>query len=268
MSHVTHLSESQPLRELIGAGSGNRPSIDEESESSLTDTAAALADTAAELFDVLVATDVLLETIDLENLPEIVDIGELPTLVDLGLLSAAIRERDPDLVFDLSLLERVIDRRELWNSIDVLGFVNAKRTLDRELEDVLGEDSAAADGIWTDSKAAADAEAFVSSLRVEGRDVLVQQQARERLEVLREGVIDAHAAVERVYASNRKRFGTATGRSGTRRSTAVSLLPSSPLPDSASTRFSAVPRDLPYSRIDALPRIYGSRWRRDGSAKQ
>ena len=259
MSHISHLSESNSFQERVGAGGGrDRPSTGEESEGPLSGT-------IAELFDVLVATDALLETIDLESLPEVVDVGELRTLVDLERLSAAIRERDPDLVFDLSHLERVVDRRELWNSIDVLEFVNAERTLDRELEDVLGED--AATGIGTDSKAAADAEAFVSSLRADGRDVLVQQQARERMEVLREGVIEAHAAIERVYASNRRRSGTATGRPGTRRSTAVSLHPSGPLPDSASTRLSTVPPDLPYSKIDALPRIYGGRWRRVGPAR-
>ena len=212
----------------------------------------------------LVATDVLLETIDLEKLPDVVDVGEVRSVVDLDRLSDAIRERDPDLAFDLSHLERVVDRRELWNALDVLEFVNAKRTLDRELEDVVGEDASIEVG--SDSNAVADAKAFASSLRDDAKDALLQQEVQERMEPLRDAVVEAHADAERIYASNEARFGDADERSVAGNATAVSLLPSGPIPNGVSTRLSTVPAEVPYSTIDALPRIYGRRWKRGGSA--
>ena len=259
MSHSSPLSDSNPQQERPETSKDrDRSPTDGESDTTLTGT-------AKELLDVLVATDVLLEAIDLDKLPEIVDVGELRTVVDLDRLSDAIRERDPDLAFDLSHLERVVDRRELWNALDVLEFANAKRTLDRELEDVV--DAGASIEVGTDSKAVADARAFVSSLRDEAKDALVQQEVRDRMEPLRGAVVEAHADAERIYASNRARFGTADERSVAGNATAVSLLPSGPLPNGVSTRLSTVREEVPYSVTDALPRIYGRRWRRIKSAR-
>ena len=256
MSHSPHLPASNPPQERPETSSDRERSTSEEEFDS------ELAATAKELFDVLAATDVLLETIDLDKLPDIGDVRELRTLVDLDRLPDAIREHDPDLAFDLSHLERVVDRRELWNSIDVMEFVKAKRTLDRELEDVVGG-VAPIEGV-EDSKAVADAKAFVSSLRDEAKDVVVQQEAQERLKVPRRAIVEAHAAAERNYASKRARVGNAAEEAKTGNPTTVSLLPSGPLPNGVSTRLSTVPAEVPYAVVDALPRIYGRRWRRDG----
>lgn len=228
------------------------------------DSDSSLADTVKELLDVLGATDVLLETVDLDNVSEIVDGRELATFVDLERLADAIRERDPDLAFDLSHLERAIDRSELWNSIDLLEFAKAKRVLDRELDDVL--DNGTSIGLPADSKAVSDAKEFVSSLHDEAKQVLVQQEATEKLTAVREEVVDKHAALERVYESNKERFDRTKARSSAGNPTAVSLLPSGPLPDSVSTRLSTVPAEVPYAYIDALPRIYARRWKRARSA--
>lgn len=259
MSHSP--TSSEPNHSEEGAGAGNdyvAPTSSDESNVSLTET-------VKELLDVLVATDVLLETIDLDRSSDIVDVEELPTLVNLDRLSAAISERNPDLAFDLSHLEWIIDRRELWNSIDLLAFANAKRTLDRELGDVLGEDTSI--GIPADSKAVSDAKEFVSTLHEEAKQALVQQEATEKLADVRDEVVEGHAAFERLYESNRIRFENARERSITGNPTAVSLLPSGPLPDSVSTRLSTVPAEVPNAKIGALPRIYGRRWRRGASKR-
>ena len=145
-----------------------------------------------------------------------------------------------------------------------------ERAADRELEDALGVGDDEATGIEGDSEAESKAESdlreFTSLLRDEGKDVLVRQDVTEQLETLREGVIEGHAAFERRYEENRERFERTADRSAAKNPTAVSLLPDGPLPNSASTRFSTVPKDLPYAMTEALPRIYGPRWKRDPSA--
>lgn len=217
-----------------------------------------LSGPAKEIFDVLEATEVLAQSIDFDELPAAIEWDELPNLVDLTRLSDAIRESDPDLAFDLSDLERVVKKRELWDAIDLLEFVKAKRRLDRELEDVIGED--ALDGAGGDSKAASDAKEFASSLRGEAAKALVQQEARAKAEAVREGIVEGHEALERRCAANKRRIETVIGKRAPRNPTAVSLHPPGPILDEVSIRLSTVPSAVRHSKIDPLPRIYGDRW--------
>ncbi|WP_224447811.1 hypothetical protein [Haloprofundus salilacus] len=253
MSFSTTPSESDSPSERIEAAVDRANSAaGDASDSSLTGT-------AKELVDVLVAGGALLDSIDFERLPEVVEKGQLPALVDVDHLADAIRERDPDLAFDLSNLEKVVNTRELWNSIDLLEFGKAKRRLDRELEDVPEIDSSK--GVDSDSEAVEDAKEFTDSLRPEAKRALVHQEAAKRLKVARKAVIAQHTALERVYASNPTHSGSPAKKRTSRNPTAVSLRPSGPLPNGVSTRVSTVPAAVPYSEIDALPRIYGRRWR-------
>ncbi|WP_224332819.1 hypothetical protein [Haloprofundus halobius] len=251
MSFSATPPKSDRLSERIEAG------IDRVN--SATDSQSELTGTAKELFDVLVATEMLLESIDLERLRHVVDIEQLPTIVDFDRLADAIREHDPDLAFDLSNVEQVVDRRELWASVDLLGVAKAKRRLESELEDLPG--SSGSFEVDSDSQAAEDAEAFVSSLRSEAREVTIQQEFTKKLEVARRAVVQQHVAFERLYASEEMRSRNPSERQRGRNPTAVSLRPSGPLADGVSTRVSTVPAAVPYSKIDALPRIYGRRWR-------
>ncbi|QLG26048.1 hypothetical protein HUG10_00145 [Halorarum halophilum] len=224
------------------------------------ESGASLAGPVKELFDVLVSTDALLETIDLDELPDVVEVGELPNLVDLDRLSEAVRERNPDLAFDLSHLERVVHVRELWNAVDLLEFERARRRLEEELEDLPG--GGALDGVSGDSKAVSDAREFVSSLLPEAKNAVAEQEAQAKSKNVRAAVIEQHAASERLYESNKTRVRSANRQSAVRDPTKVSSLPSGPLPNSVSTRLSTVPSKVPYSKADALPRIYGHRWRK------
>lgn len=227
-------------------------SDDVESNPSLTGT-------AKELFDVLESTDELLKTIDLDKLSDVVEVEELPALVDLERLSDAIKERNPDLVFDLSNLEGVVNKRELWNSVDLLEFVKAKQRLEREVEDVLGEGALAESG--SESEAVADVKEFVSSLRPEATQALIQQEALAKVAVGRDALVEQHATLEQVYESNKEQFRKSERQRTARNPTAVSLHPLGPLPDSISTRVSTVLSEVPHAKIKALPRIYGRRWR-------
>lgn len=256
MSPSTTRSGGTTLPEKIGAGTGrSEPSSGDESP---------LTGTAKELLEVLDATNALLRTIDLEKLPDAIDVEELPNLVDLERLSDAIAEHDPDLLFDLRDLERVVNSRELWNSVDLLEFGGAKRTLDRELEDVVGEDTA----LESDSEAISDVKEFADSLRPGAKQALIQQGVTASIEEAREAVVEQHANLERLYESNRRRLGSTTGRRSTRNPTAVSLHPSGPLPNGVSSRLSTVPSKVPYTENDALPRIYGRRWRTAGTGRE
>lgn len=211
-----------------------------------------------ELFEVLVASDALLETIDLDRVSESVDAGKLLERVDVDHLADAIEERNPDLAFDLSDLETVIDKRELLNSIDLLEFVKAKRHLDVELEDVVGKGGLA--GVGSNSKASADIAAFVLLLRSEGPEALIQQEATAKAKAAQKKIIEAHVMLERFYEANKQRFSSGTEQRTPRNPTAVSLLSPGPLPDSISTRVSTVPSRVRHSKAEPLPRIYSRRW--------
>lgn len=216
-----------------------------------------------ELFEVLVASDALLETIDIDSVPESVDAERLLEAVDVERLADAIRERDPDLAFDLSDLERIIDARTLLDSIDILEFAKAKRRLGRELEDVIGEDGLP--GVGVDARASADVTEFLSSLRSEARETVVRQEAREKVKTAQEAIVDGHEAIVSRYETNRQRFGDADDQGNGRNPTAVSLVSPGPLPDGVSTRLSTVRSKGLHSKTDPLPRIFGRRWTKTGS---
>ncbi|WP_455447883.1 hypothetical protein [Natrinema thermotolerans] len=218
----------------------------------------ALATMASELRDVVEEVDDLLETIDFETLPDTVDVSALPALVDLAELPNAIRERDPDLALDLSTLRDVVELQEVWNTVDITGFVRGLRQLERELEDVVGPDAFASSG---DSVAGAVIRAFIDENKLEATNAALQQEAKKGARVARKGVIDGHSTFEELYESKQRGTGYAGRKPVSNNPTTVSSVPYGPLPDSISTRVSTVPAAVRHSKVDALPRIYGRRWR-------
>lgn len=222
------------------------------------DSGASLTGLEKELFEVLVASDGLLETVDLDRATDSVDLVSLRERIDFERLAEAIEERDPDIALDLDDLEENVDTRELLASIDLLEFAKAKRRLERELEDVVGEDGlSVGDG---DSKAGDDVTEFVSSLDQAARETALRQEARKKAETAQEAIIDGHAAIRERYEANRQRFADANDQGAGRNPTAVSLVSPRPLPDSVSTRFSSVPPTVKYSKTDPIPRVYSRRW--------
>ena len=252
---MSHAPTSTPDRPGILETGIERPKSALQDETGRPTTA-----TAKELLDILEASDVLRHTIDFDKLPAAIDREELPNLVDLDHLADAIRERNPDLMFDASNLKEVIRTRELWEAVDLLEFATAKHRLDEELEDVIGED--ALEGFSGDSKVTEDVEAFVSSVKPEAVNALVQQEAQEKVKAVQDTIVEHRAALEQQYEANKRRVARATGK-GTKKSSAVSLLSPGPVPDSASTRLSTVPPTVRYARIDPLPRVFSTRWRQN-----
>lgn len=223
-----------------------------------------LSRTASEFRDVVEEAGNLIETVDLKSLPDVVDLEELPELIDVEGLPTAIRERDPDAALDLHTIRHAIRLRELWNSVDLVEFAGTKERLEDEIADIVGEDAMGGSG---DSEAAADIRRFAAEVGPKAKNAAIQQQAKKGVEKGREGVIAAHAAFEELYEANQSQPGYAGRRPVSRNATAVSLLPAGPVPDSASTRFSSVPSNVRRATIDALPRIYGRRWRPVGRGR-
>ncbi|MFC6716604.1 hypothetical protein ACFQGT_01840 [Natrialbaceae archaeon GCM10025810] len=224
-----------------------------------------LSAVAAELRDVVDAADDLLGTVDLERLPSAVDAGELPTLVDVDGIPDAVRDRNPDAALNLGSLRRAVFLRELWNTVDLVEFRRAAGRLEGELEDVFGPDSIASssDG----SQAAADVKAFLAEVKPDATNAAMQQRVSKEQRRAREGVVRAHAEFETLYAAHQRGPGYVGRKPVSRNPTAVSTAPAGPLPASASTRISTVPTNVRRAKVDALPRIYGRRWRRvDGSS--
>lgn len=219
------------------------------------------SETVAELRDVIEEAGQLLETIDLESLPEAIDFDKLPELVDVGQLPTAIKEGDPDAALDLHTIHHAIRLRKLWNSIDLVEFAKEKAQLEDELANVVGEDALSGAG---NSEAAKEVQRFVDRSRSEGKNAAMQQQAQKGVSEARRRLVATHSDAEDRYQENQRGPGYVGRRAVSRNPTAVSLVPRGPIPDSSSTRFSSVPTNVRGAKIDALPRIYGRRWKSIG----
>ncbi|WP_226480514.1 hypothetical protein [Natrinema amylolyticum] len=217
-----------------------------------------------ELLDVVAEVEDLLETTDLERLPAAVDVSELPGLVRLDELPNAMRDRDPDLAVDLSTIGDVIELRELWNTVDIADFLRELRQLRTELEDVVSPDAFETSG---DSEAAAEIRRFVDDVTPEATNAALQQEAKEAARTARKGVVEAHSTFEKLYESTGRGPGYAGRKPVSKNPTAVSSVPYGPLPDSVSTRVSTVPATVRHAKVDALPRIYGRRWKTAARSK-
>ncbi|MDS0475179.1 hypothetical protein [Natrinema sp. 1APR25-10V2] len=227
-------------------------------ERSLEEPAADGSKAAAELIDVVGEIDDLLETIDFERLPDAIDASALPDLIESDRIPDAIRERNPDLALDFGSIRRVIVLRELWNAVDLVGFQRELRHLKRELEDVVGPDAFGSSG---DSEAAAEIRNFVAEVKPDATNAALQQEAKKGAKTARKGVIDGHSKFEELYESTQRGSGYAGRRPVSKNPTAVSSVPYGPLPAGVSTRVSTVPANVRHAKVDALPRIYGRRWR-------
>ncbi|MFC4542998.1 hypothetical protein ACFO5R_13805 [Halosolutus amylolyticus] len=217
-----------------------------------------VASTATELWEVVDEVEDLLGTIDFERLPDAVEASVLPELLNLDELPDAIREKDPDVMLDLSTIRQVVTLRELWNTVDLVEFGKEARQLRTELEDVVDLGALETGG---DSEAATEIETFVEEEKGNATNAAIQQEAKKAAKKARKGVIDGHSTFEDLYGSSQRGTGYAGRKPVSKNPTAVSSVPYGPLPASVSTRVSTVPANVRHARVDALPRIYGRRWR-------
>ena len=252
MSQATSPTSVEQLVDRITAGTERL--LRETAPNGSAETRAAVE----ELLDIVEEVDDLLETIDFERLPDAVDASALPNLIKQDGLPDAIRERDPDLALDLSTIRDVIELREFWNTVDIADFLRELRQLKTELEDVVGPDAFDSTG---DSEAAAEVRKFVDDVKTDATNAALQQEAKKAAKGARNGVIDGHSKFEELYGSTQRGPGYAGRKPVSKNPTAVSSVPYGPLPASVSTRVSTVPTNVRHAKIDALPRIYGRRWR-------
>ncbi|TYL38096.1 hypothetical protein CV102_12880 [Natronococcus pandeyae] len=253
MSHATSPTTFERLSDQVKTGTEQ---LLQETETDASDET--LSTTAAELWDVVEEVEDLLETIDLEKLPDTVEVSALPDLLDVDELPNAIREHDPDLALDFSTLRQAIKLRELWNTVDLADFAKESRQLKAELEDVVGPDALDSSG---DSEAATEVTEFVDEVKGDATNAAMQQKAKKRAKTARRGVIEGHSKFEELYESNQRGSGYAGRRPVSNNPTAVSSVPHGPLPAGVSARVSTVPTNVRQSKVDALPRIYGRRWK-------
>ncbi|QRV13654.1 hypothetical protein JMJ58_11880 [Haloterrigena salifodinae] len=253
MSQTTSPSAAEQLSDRLEAGTERllRETTDGEPSDSLSAT-------AAELWDVVEEVEDLLETIDLENLPDVVETSALPDLLELDGLPDAIREKDLDQVLDLSTIRRAVNLHELWNTVDLVDFQRELRQLKAELEDVVGPDALDSSG---DSEAAAEVRSFIDEIKPDAADAAIQQKAKKAAKTARNGVIEGHSKFETLYESKQRGSGYAGRKPVSNNPTAVSSVPYGPLPAGISTRVSTVPGNVRGAKVNALPRIYGRRWK-------
>lgn len=253
MSHASSPTTFERLSDQVEAGTER---LLQETETDGSDET--LSSTAKELWDVVEEVEDLLETIDLEKLPDTVEVSALPDLLDLDELPNAIREKDPDAALDLSTLRHAIKLRELWNTVDLVDFGREMRQLRAELEDVIGPDAFDSSG---DSEAAAKVKKFVGDVKGDATNAAMQQRAKKSAKTARRGVIEGHSKFEELYESDQRGSGYAGRKPVSNNPTAVSSVPYGPLPAGVSTRVSTVPTNVRQSKVDALPRIYSRRWK-------
>ena len=219
----------------------------------LEETAPTAESTAAiaEIGDVVEEAGLLVESVDLESLPDVVVAEELPNLIDVDGLPEALENHDVDAALDLDTIRDAVRLRELWNAVDLVGFAEHESKLEDELADVIGDDRFDGAG---DADAVAAVRTFVDEIRPEATTAATQQQAQKLVGNGREALVSAHETVEDRYVRD-------SHRRTSRNPTAVSLMPSGPLPASVSTRVSTVPDAVRGAKIDPLPRVYSRRWR-------
>ncbi|WP_436345716.1 hypothetical protein [Natronorubrum sp. FCH18a] len=259
MSQATSSSTFEQLSENLKTGAVR---LLEETATDESDET--LSATAAELWDVVEEVEDILGTIDLEKLPDVVEVSALPDLLELDELPEAIHERDPDAALDLSAIRHVIHLRELWNTVDLVDFQTELRQLRAELEDVVGPDLLDSSG---GSEAATEVTSFVDGVKPDAADAAIQQQAKKAAKAARNGVVEGHSTFETLYESTGRGSGYAGRTPVSKNPTAVSSVPYGPLPASVSTRVSTVPRGVRGAKVDALPRIYGRRWKTAGRSR-
>ncbi|SDR14766.1 hypothetical protein [Natronobacterium texcoconense] len=251
MSHTASQSTVDHLSDRIEAGT-ERLFRDADS----TET---LSTTAAELWDVVEELEDLLETVDLEKLPNVIEVSALADLVAVEEVPAALRDSDPDRALDLRGIRHAIRLHDLWNTVDLVDFQRELRHLKDELEDVVGADALDSSG---DSNAGVEIGRYLDEVKPEAKNAALQKQVKKGVEPARKAVVDGHSKFETLYESTQRGSGYAGRKPVSKNPTAVSMVPYGPLPASISTRVSTVPTGVRGARVAPSPRVYARRWQR------
>lgn len=213
---------------------------------------------AEELWDIVEAVRAVLETIDLDEVPDTIDVEELPDAIEAGDIPEAIAKGDAREAIDLTELKDAVELRELWEAVDLSELREEKANLDAEVDDVTGDGEREEDedgGVLAGGVMGVGGGAH-TGFDAEARQEKIQATIETAVEKFRKTLLETHDKVRLLYEFNQQKFG---GRESLN-PTAVRTMPKGPLPDSASTRVSTVPSQVRYSRARNPRRIYGRRF--------
>ncbi|MEM4781701.1 MAG: hypothetical protein QXG03_09105 [Halalkalicoccus sp.] len=213
-----------------------------------------LIKTAEEIWDVLDETEDVLETIDFNELPDVIDIEELPDAIDAEEIPEAIAEGEAREAIDLSAVREAIEFRELWEAADIGELREQQKELEEEIDDVTDGEGEDDDGLLDVDLGMG--EGAHMQFDPEDRQEKIQELIETAVSGFRTALLETHDKLRLLYQFNQEKLG---GRESLN-PTAVSTMPSGPLPDSVSTRVSTVPSQVKYSRAKNPKRIYGRRF--------
>ena len=115
--------------------------VDGESvDDAIDDLPGAIGDLGA-LVEVAENASELLESIDLESLPEAIDPDDLVEAIDAGSIPDAIEDRDPTEAIDLKALFATVKLRELWDSADFREVMERSSALSNAVSEVTNGDN-------------------------------------------------------------------------------------------------------------------------------
>lgn len=211
-------------------------------------------ETAEEIWDVLDAAENVLETIDLEELPDVIDLDELPDAVDVEEIPEAIADGEAGDAIDLTGLKEAIRFRELWEAADIGELREQEEELEDEIDDVTDGDGEDDDGLLDMDLGMG--EGANMQFDPDDRQEAIEALISTAVDGFRTALLETHDKLRLLYEFNQEKLG---GRESLN-PTAVSTMPRGPLANSASTRHSTVPSQVKYSRANNPRRIYGRRF--------
>lgn len=210
-------------------------------------------ETAEEIWDVLDEAEDVLETIDLEELPDVVDLDELPEAIDVEEVPEAIAGGDAGDAIDLTGLKEAIRFRELWEAADIGELREEQKELEEEIDDVTDDDGED-DGLLDMDLGMG--EGANMQFDPDNRQEAIEKLISTAVQGFRTALLETHDKLRLLYEFNQEKLGGQDSLNPT----AVSTMPSGPLANSASTRHSTVPSQVKYSRAKNPRRIYGRRF--------
>lgn len=233
----------------------------EEFETAVTDGSddETVATTAEELWTILEEAIDVIETIDIEGLPDAIDVEALPEAIDADRLADALETGDATEALDLAALYEAVDLWTLWQAVDVPALRKEEHELQAEIDSFLGKEESENGSEDAGESGTSMIEETAKSLAgAESRQQLLQSRIGAAIDAFRAALLGAHLRSRRLYEENRRSF----ERSGARNPSLTATMPRGPLPASASTRVSTVPTRARHSHTKGRPRIYGRRFER------
>lgn len=227
----------------------------EEFETTVADgsDAEAITSTAEDLWTILQEAIDVIETIDLEELPDAIDAEALSEAIEADRLTDVIETGDATEAVDLAALYEAIDLRKLWQAIDVPALQREEHELQAEIDSFLGRDDSE-----NESGKSMFEETTKSLVGAESRQQLLVRQIDAAIDTFRVALLETHLRYRRLYEETRRNH----ARSGVRNPSLAATMPRGPLPASASTRASTVPTRVRHSHTKGRPRVYGRRFER------